>query len=826
MHISQDIRYALRGLRRMPGFALVTILTLALGIGANTAIFSIIEAVLLRPLPFAQPGQLVRMYETEAAPGNYPFAGPDFLDWKKQNHTFQDMCLYGWPNDMNLSGQGIPMHVLAINTQANFFALLGARPLLGRTWAPGEDHSGHEQVAILSYALWQSHFGGEANIINRAVELDARKFTIIGVMPPTFRYPSRAQLWIPLVLDSKAWMKQRGSHWASAIGRLKPGVTLKEAQADVSVIAANLEKQYPDTNYKIGASLVDLHENLVGETRSSLVMMLWAVALVLLIACANVANLLLSRAVARQKEMAVRSALGAARKRLVVQLLTESLLLALSGGVLGLFVAWGGIKLILSMKSFGIPATNPIGLNPVVLAFTFGVALITGVLFGIIPALQTSRPHLHNELQGGAGSAVTHSTRRRLASDALVVAEVGLSLLLLISSAVLLKDFVRLRQTEVGVRADGVWTATISLPEAKYAKPLQQYEFAQELLEKVQHIPGVESAALSDRLPLEGGSNSYIYVRGRAYQPMSGPLVENHSVSSGYFRVMGVPLLRGRDFIKKDIADSLALSGRMRELYAARAPQDIPPEVTNAISYPVVINQAMARCFWPDQDPIGQMYSQGGPNGPWAQVVGVVGDVKEWGLVHEVVPEGYTPFNGDTRYFVVLHTSLPPGTMTSQVRSVLTQLDSSLPLFGVRTMNDIVAENASGQQFITVLIGIFSGLAMLLAAVGIYGVFSYLVTQRTREIGIRISLGASRGSIFGLVLGHGMRLALIGFVVGIGGALAAGRVLARVLHNVRPRDPATFVICAIALALVALLACYLPARRAARVDPMVALRYE
>src|ERR1019366_7753702 len=407
-----DLRYAFRNLGNARGFALVAAVTLGIGIGANTAIFSIIDTVLLRPLPYRSPGQLVRLYGTEAAPGRYPFAGPDFVDWKAQNKTFQDMTLLGWQRDFNLSGEGQPDHVLGGPPEANFFSLLGAGPVLGRTWAPGEDQPGKGQLVILSGGLWRSRFAGDPGAIGRTIELNSEKHTIVGVMPASFRYPSRAQLWVPLDMDAKG-LGSRGNHWASAIGRLKPGVAFQTALADLKLIAQRLEQTYPDSNDKVGATAVPLDDDLVGDSRSSLLMMLSAVGLVLLIACANVANLLLSRAVARQKEMAVRGALGAARWRLVRQLLTESLLLSAMGGALGLGLGWAIIALFTSLKSFAVPQFNVIHLNGTAMAFTFAVALVTGVLFGIFPALETSRPDLHEELKGGAGSSVSPGRRRR-----------------------------------------------------------------------------------------------------------------------------------------------------------------------------------------------------------------------------------------------------------------------------------------------------------------------------------------------------------------------------------------------------------------------------
>ena len=819
----QDVRYGVRGLRRSPGFALTAVLTLALGIGANTAIFSIIYAVLLRPVPYQRPGQLVRLYETEAAPGNYPFTGPDFLDWKTQNHTFQDMTLIGWTHSLNLSGRGEPDHVLGNPIEANFFDLLGARPLMGRTWAAGEDEPGHDHVVVLGYGLWQSHFGGDRKIVGSDIQLNGEKYNVIGVMPAGFHFPSQAQLWIPQDMDSKS-LGHRGTHQFTAVGRLKLGVTLQQAQAEMTLIASRLEQQFPDSNYKVGASLVELHEDLVGESRSSLLLMLWAVALVLLIACANIANLLLSRAVARQKEMAIRGALGAGRTRLIRQVLTESVLLAAGGAIAGLALAWVGVKVISSLKHLGLPAANVIDIDLPVLGFTLLLALITGVLFGIVPALQISRPDFYEELKGGAGSSISPGQKRRAASDVLVIAEIGLSLLLLISAGLLLKDFMRLRSTNIGVRPEGVWTAEIALPEAKYKEDQQQFNFFQVLLEKVKQIPGVESSAISNRLPLEGGSNGYIALRGQPFHPMSGPLVEIHAVTPDYFKVMGIPVLKGRIFTHEDINATFATDERETQL--AKANVKLTPEQSDAISTPVIVNQAMVKRFWSHEDPIGKMFSYGDKDGPWLQVVGVVGDVKQGEISHRAAPEAYTAFDGSLWLSLVVHsasTSLDP---SSEIRQVLAQLDSTLPLYSVRTMNELVAEHASGQQFLALLLGLFSGLALLLAAVGIYGVLSYLVTQRTREIGIRMSLGASRSDVLGLVLKQGMRLAGVGFALGLVGALAAGRLLSSLLHNVRPSDPGIIVLTALCLGTVAFAACYLPARRAAKVDPVVALRHE
>ena len=553
-------------------------------------------------------------------------------------------------------------------------------------------------------------------------------------------------------------------------------------------------------------------------------MMLAAVGLVLLIACANVANLLLARAMARQKEVAIRSALGASRVRLLGQLLTESLLLSLAGGALGLLLAWGGVTLFSGANSYSLPQFNAVRMNGEVLGFTLALAIATGVLFGLVPAFEMSRPDLHEELKGGAGSSISPGRRRRFTSNALVVAEIALSLILLVSAGLLLKDFARLRGLDIGVRRDGVWTAAVELPEVNYKTDRQKYDFSEALLEQARRIGGVDAAALTNRLPIEGGSNYYVKLRGQTSE-MSNQLVEMHRASPDYFRAMGVRLLRGRVFTDADIQTALANDTRLNQLYRSDTPP--PAAETNSVVTPCVINESMARFFWPNENPLGKMFSPGsGGNGPWKQVAGVVSDVREWGLTQKAVPEEYEPFDGESGQFLILHTSLPPSSVTAQVRRALAEIDSSLPLYRVRTMDEVVAGQAQGQQFLSLLVGSFAGIAALLAAIGIYGVLSYAVRQRTREIGIRMSLGASRGRVLGDVLLEGMRLALLGIAVGSAGALAAGRIQASLLAEVKPGDPAIYFATAGLLAAVALMACYLPARRAARLDPMTALRYE
>lgn len=826
----QDLRYAARMLRNNLGFSVVAVLTIALGIGVNSAMFSVIDAALLRPLPYRHPEQLVRLFETESQPGNYPFTAPDFLDWKAQNSTMQDMSLFGWTRGVNLSGNGSPNIVTAMPTESNFFSLLGVPAFLGRTFANGEDNPGNDRVVILSYSLWQKQFGGDRGIVGRDIQMNGKTYSVIGVMPATFRFVNYGvypELWFPLDMDAKS-LFPRGSHSYGALGRLKADVTAQQAQADVSRIAANLEKQYPDSNYKVGAVVLPLRDVIIGKSQSSLAVMMWAVALVLLIACANVANLLLSRAVARQREMEIRAALGAPRRRLIRQLLTESVLLAVAGGILGVGLAFWSLQWLAQVKDLGVPNINAMSLNGPVLAFTFGLSILTGIVFGLLPALHTARSGAFDDLKGGAGGIVSHGRSRRVMSDGLVVAEMCLAMLLLACAGILLKDFQRLRNTDVGVRSNGILTAAVNLTQPKQP---QQFAFEQQMLEKLAAIPGVDAVAATSTLPLEGGSNGYINVRGRPFQRMGGPLVESHSVSPDYFKSFQIPLLKGRDFTESDVTQDLDRDEKLTAAFGPNGPNS-PEErqkaadLTNGMIYPTIINETMAKMFWPNEDPIGKLFAHGNETGPWHEVIGVVGDVKQWGLTQAAQPEAYDAEDGSSREIFVLHSSLPKETLAAAMRRGLSEVDNSLALYAVRTMDEVVADQMTSQTLLTTLVGLFSSLALLLAAIGIYGVLSYVVTQRTREIGIRISLGARRGQVLGLVLKHGIKLSLVGAVAGIVAALAAGKLLASVLHGVSPRDPLVLAATAVGLIVVAFVGCYVPARRATRVDPLVALRYE
>jgi putative ABC transport system permease protein len=835
--IWQDLRYGLRQLRRNPGFTAVAVLTLALGIGANTAIFSVIDSVLLRPLAFPHPDQLVVLAN---GPG-WPLAGPDYLDWQRENQTFSSMALYTFGQSYNLTGGGQPSYVSGVATEGDFFSTLGATPLLGRMWVKGEDKEGANREVVLSYGLWSSQFVADRALIGRQIQLNSQAYTVVGVMPRTFDFPPGTELWVPMDMSQKA-LGGRGLHQYLALGRMKPGVALHQAQADLSLVAKRLEKLYPDSNTKVGAWVNGLHDQLTGGTERELWLMLCAVALVLLTACVNVANLLLARSAARQKEMAVRGALGASRGRLLRQSLSDSVLLALLGGGAGLLLGWAGIHLLPLLKAVVAPGTPPIGINGPVLAFTFLVALATGLLFGLAPAWEYSRPAVLDELKGGSGAAVSAGRRRRFLGNGLVAAEIAISLTLLVAAGLMLKSSVRLRSIDFGVRRSGILTAQLNLPDTKYGSEAKSLAFARALLQRERGLPGVLSAAMTDHLPLNGGTNGSITLYGQPTNTdNSSESVEMHGITPGYFETIGIPLIAGRKLTEEDTDRALALDTALwqqvlgspqgaagTEAFFSTLMQNYKAFDFRTMIYPVDINRAMAQMFWPGKNPIGQRFSYFGDAGPWMEVVGVVGDTRQWGLTVPPRPEEYQPFDGPTLggTILVLHTALPPQSLVAEVRQQVRALDPDLPLFGIRTMQQLVSEHTADARTASLLAGLFAGLAVLLAAVGIYGVMAYLVAQRTHEIGIRMALGARRSDVLRLVVGRGLKLTLIGVAIGNACALGLTRFLASLLYEVKPTDWVTFIVVSLILTTVALLASYIPSRRATKVDPMVVLRYE
>ena len=820
----QDIGYFLRTVPKAPGFFAVAVLTLALGIGANTAIFSVINAVLLRPLPFHEPDRLVRLFQTEAAPGNYPFTGPDYLDWQAQNKTLDGMSLFTWYSRVNVSGSGQPESALAVNIEADFFSVLGASPLLGRTFARGEDAAGAARVAVISYGFWQRHFGGDAAILGKPVQLNSETHTVVGVMPAWFNYPRNTEVWTPLDMSPQN-LGSRGSHSYQALGRLKHGVSVAQAQADLAVIARRLEQQYPDSNEKVGAAVVAMKEQLTERSREPLLILLGAVALVLLVACANVANLLLIRASGRRRELAIRAALGAGRWRVLRQLLTESLLLACAGGAAGLAAAWWGVRLLQSVKTLPVPLVNPIRIDPLVLLFTLGAALLTGLLFGVLPALHASGMALGEELKSGSQTVAGAGTRARRVRDAIAVAEIALSLALLVGAGLLLRSFDKMRHAETGVDGRGVLTFTLSLPASVYDGEVARRAFFDRLAERLRSTPGVRAVAFSTQIPLEGGSNGYITVPGREDAALRNQLFEWNYVTPDYFRAFGIPLLEGRNFTRNDEEHAVEVSRRIEEIFAAPNP---PRDALAGLSWAAVVNQTMARLVWPKANPIGKTFTMGG--GLRVEVIGVVADVSVRGVRSKSLPQAHLPFAatyGDPyRRYVEVRTATAPMSVLGAVRSHVGALDPSLAVIEPRTMDDVMADGMSDTTLQTWLLGAFALLAAVLAAVGLYSVMAFLVAQRRHEIGVRMALGASQRELLRLVLGHGARLIVVGVLAGLGAALWLSRLVRGLLFGVQPNDVTTFAAVSSLLVLVALAACVIPARRATRIDPIVALRYE
>jgi predicted permease len=811
--IFQDIRYASRQLRKAPGFAAVAVVTLALGIGANTAIFSVVNGVLLRPLAFKDADRLVRLWHVppqKSFPGipTFSVSPANYLDWQSQNHVFEQMAVMGYYG-FTMTGGDKPEQVDASSVSAGFFSTLGVQPMIGRVPTPDEDKPGRSNVVVLSHRFWQDHFGSNRNIVGQNITLDGTSYLVSGVMPPSFRFPDFAQMWTPM-----AWTDQdkiiRGNHNYMVVARLRPGVDVKQAQAEMNTISSRLEQQYPADDKGWGAIVIPLHADMVSDVRPALLVLLGAVGFILLIACVNVTNLSLARIFARHKEIAIRTAMGASSMRIVRQIVSESVLLALLGGALGLTYAHFGIRLIMNFLANRLPASIEVGLDLKVLAFTAVISILTGVIAGILPALHLSRANVNQALKQGLGRTDTDSSGNRTRSI-LVVLEVSLSLVLLIGAGLMIRSFQMLHEVNPGFESHGVLTMTPAVSRKTFSQPLQQISFNDRVLERVRALPGVVSAGMIDDIPLgANGSDQPIAVEGRPVVPMAEqPEVDVRVISSGYISALQIPLLRGRDFDETDVA------GR-------------PPST--------LISASLAKQFWPNENPIGKHITLTF-FGTVREVVGVVGDVKSDGLDQNrppamlYVPLGQlsAPTAGGWRSFsmtLVVRSSAKPASLVSAVSNAVHDVDRNIPVRNVLTMDELVTTSLSQQRFNLMLLSAFAVLALILAAIGIYSVLSYSVRRRVQEIGIRLALGARISDVLRMIVIEGMRPTLLGVTIGIVGALALGQVMSSLVYGVKPTDPLTFLAVAMVLAVVALSATIIPAYRAARVDPMVALRYE
>jgi predicted permease len=799
----QDVRYGVRMLRKNPGFTLVAVVTLALGVGANTAIFSVVNAVLLRPLPYADPSRLVTLWGKTASTGadRMPLSYPNFTDYKNQAQAFEHAAAYDTTEATLTSDDNEAESLNGARVSADLFPLLGVGPALGRVFSAEEDRPGGAAVVVLSHDLWQRRFGSDPRIAGRQIMLGERSTKVLGVMPRGFTFPlgeEKSDYWVPLAADPSAaqLLSNRYGKFLTVVARLKPGVRLEQAEAEMSVIARRLE-----ANTGWSARLVPLREDIVGGVRPALLILLGAVALVLLIACANVANLLLARAGARGKEIAIRRALGAGRARIVRQLLTESLLLSLAGGSLGLLLAEWLVDVIVATGPADLPRLADVTLDSSVLGFTLLVSVLTGLVFGLAPALRASKTDLGEPLKEG-GRSSTEGARRNPLRGLLVVSEVALSLMLLAGTGLLIKSFVRLLQTDPGYQTERVLTASLSLSETKYPEPEQQAEVYRQVLRRVASLPGVEAAGAASLLPL-GGRDSYNVFRIEGRPPFAAgqePSVRYQVVSPDYFRAMGIQLLRGRSFTEGDTKDS--------------------PQV-------VMVNEAFARRHLSNEDPTGKRLVIG--DEPPREIIGVVGSVRHRGLDEEPQPEFYVSYLQAPRHslsLVVRTASADPAKLAASVHSAIKEVEKDQPVGEIRTMETLVAHSVAPRRFQMLLLGSFALVALVLAGVGIYGVMAYAVAQRTHEIGVRLALGAQRRDVIRLVVRQGMTPALVGAGIGLAGAFAGARVIGSLLYNVSAGDPWVFACVSLLLILTAWLACYLPARRATGIDPMIALRHE
>jgi putative ABC transport system permease protein len=805
----KDIRYGIRGLLKRPGFTVIALITLALGIGANTAIFSVVNAVLLRPLPFQKPEELVIVWE-DATFAGFPHNTPapaNYVDWKTQNQSFVDMAA-SHEDSFNLTGDGEPERVSAYSVTANFFPLLGVQPLLGRSFLEEEDRPGSHKVVILSYSLWQSRYGGDRNILNREILLNGEKHSVVGVMPASFQFFERdVRLWVPIALDEEGWAN-RGGHYLAVVARLKPGVPVAQAQADMNAIMRRIAVDHPGETMegKLGALVLPMRDEFVGDARNSLIVLLVAVAFVLLIACANVAGLLLARAVGRRKEIALRMALGAGRTRVIRQLLTESLLLAIAAGVLGSLLAYASFTFLQGLIPEQMALAASLKLDVRILMFTIAISIVTGIVFGLVPALQSANFDLNDALKQSSGR-MTSTGRLR---SAMIVFEVALSIVLLVGAGLLIQTLFQLFRQYSILEPEKVLTMRTILPREKYKEAPQRNQYFQQVLQRIEHLPGVVAAGYSTSIPLmwKGGTSGFYPEGLKAPVPGMAYDANHRQVTAHYLKAMNIPLRQGRYFESSDNAQSLPVA---------------------------IINETMARQYWPGENALGRRFKIGDPDEPgkqWKEIVGIVADIRQMGIDEPVKAEMYFPneqvtdWPGYTPRDLAIRTNGDPSNLAGAVRQIIREIDPDQPVSNVATMAEVLGTEAAQRRMGMIMLAGFAALALLLASLGIYGVLAYFVTQHTNEIGVRQALGATPRDILLLVLRKGMGLTLTGVAIGLAAAFALTRLMSSLLFGVTAADPLTFATVPLLLVVVALLACYIPARRATKVDPLVALRYE
>lgn len=803
----QDLRYSIRVLLGKPGFTVIAVIALALGIGANTAIFSAVDAILLRPLPYNEPERLVWIWEHNLASDiqREPISFPNFSDYREQNQVFENVAAFTrWQPILTTAGE--PERILADQVSASLFSTLRVETAEGRTFLPEEDQPGKNRVAILSRGLWKRRFGSDKKVIGETITLNSIPFTVVGVMPEQYRHPDPdarkpIELFVPLGLSANT--AHRRLDTLNVIARLKPSTSIDQARAEMETISARLDQQYPEANAGWGVTIIPLHERFVGDVRPAMLFLLGAVAFLLLIACANVANLLLVRAMSRQKEIAIRKALGASRRRLIRLFLTESVLLALMGGAFGSLLAFWGINILVALSPVNIPRIGEARLDMLALGFTLAISLLTGIIFGLAPAVEASNPDLNESLKEGSKNSSQGVSTGRIRS-LLMVSEVSMALILMICAGLMIKSFLRLQQVNAGFNPERVLTVELALPVTKYREQHQALSFYKEVVRRVENLPGVQAVATVSTVPL-GTSISVLNleIEGRP-QPSSDHVIgaESQVVSPSYFRVMSIPLLKGRLFADQDV-------------------ESVPGVI--------VINDEMAARYWPNEEAIGKRISlEDAKTGPFLTVIGVVGNVHQVSLDSEPYPQMYQAYSQNPAWgaALVVRTASDPIGMTSAIRAQVSSLDMNQPLYNVRTMEQVLSESISRQRFNTLLISLFTVVALALAAVGIYGVVSYSVSHRSHEIGIRMALGAQRRDILKMIIEYGLKLALVGAAIGLAAAFVLTRVMTSLLYGVSAIDPFTFAIGTIILIGLALLGCYIPARRATKVEPMIALRYE